>query len=143
MTNVEDELIRDRFITGIGDDQLRAYLLNQKKKNGYVVIPREGVKKPETWEASTRLNAQLIDVQWTIEQVSLTKKQRDKLLYPSQRSRVNGCAYFGPPEQHSRGVCPDSKPGVYCHHCHSRNHFTSVCRSPKDHSNYGISARNF
>ena len=65
----------------------------------------------------------------TEERVQYTSKSAP----PRRRRARSQCGYCGAADQHSRQQCPAGKPGVVCSNCYSRNHFASVCRSPKNH----------
>ena len=70
--------IRDRFVTGIRNDQLRADLLRHRKDDGAIVTLEEVVKKAKAWEISTRINAQVMESQRTAEQVNFTKSEEER-----------------------------------------------------------------
>jgi hypothetical protein len=72
MTNPEQELIRDRFVTGIYNDKLRAELLRHKKDDGTVVTLAEVVNKAKAWEAFNNINTKVMELQHTDEQVNYT-----------------------------------------------------------------------
>ena len=57
--------------------------------------------------------------------------QRQHSSFEQRGSR--SCGFCGANERHSRRNCPANKPGVVCSNCGGRNHFTTVCRSPKDY----------
>ena len=65
----EEELIRDRFVTGIRDDKLRAELLRHKKDDGSVFTLTEVVNRAQAWEAAMLTNANVLESQSTDEQV--------------------------------------------------------------------------
>ena len=142
MTDVQQELIRDRFVTGIHDDKLRAELLHHKKDDGSVVTLTEVINKAKAWEAANKINTQVIESHHTEEQVNYTTKfQRGpgksqttgdagKMSY--QSNRVPFCNYCGANEFHVRKTCPAGRPGVMCKNCFGTNHFAAVCRSQKD-----------
>jgi hypothetical protein len=70
MTNPEQELIRNRFVTGIHNDKLRAELLRHKKDDGTVVTLAEVINKAKAWEASNNINTKVMELQHTDEQVN-------------------------------------------------------------------------
>ena len=135
MTNPEQEFIRDRFVTGIHNDKLRAELLRHKKDDGTVVTLAEVINKAKAWEASNNINTKVMELQHTDEQVNYTSRyQQPKRWNDQQRlKKVDMCGYCGGKEAHNRRTCPAGKPGVYCRNCYGANHFAIVCRSPKDH----------
>ena len=69
MNNPEEELIRDRFVTGVRDDKLRAEPLRHKKEDGTTVTLAEVVNKAKAWEAAMMTNAKVIEAKQTEEQV--------------------------------------------------------------------------
>ena len=69
MNNPKEELIRDRFVTGVRDDKLRAELLRHKKEDGTTVTLAEVVNKAKAWEAAMMTNAKVIEAKQTEEQV--------------------------------------------------------------------------
>ena len=157
MNNPEEELIRDRFVTGVRDDKLRAELLRHKKEDGTTVTLAEVVNKAKAWEAAMMTNAKVIEAKQTEEQVHFSSspgRSGSGFTRRSSRNHGNGagrhghdqrqhssfeqrgsrsCGFCGANERHSRRNCPANKPGVVCSNCGGRNHFTTVCRSPKDY----------
>ena len=85
------------------------------------------------------VNAHVIEAQKTAEQVNFTaKNERSRSRTEPEASASgsssqsrHGCGFCGG-DNHSRRLCPASKPGVVCYHCFGRNHFASVCRSSKN-----------
>ena len=145
MTNAENELIRDRFVTGVFDDKLRADLLRHKKDDGTVFTLADVINKAKAWEAATKTNTQVIESQHTDEQVNFTSQFSSKTYIHNKASKPNIkprraklCGYCGAPELHSRKSCPAAKPGVICKNCYGDNHFASVCRSPRDKFKYRV-----
>ena len=69
MANPEEELIRDRFVTGIRDDKLHAELLRHKKDDGSVFTLTAVVNRAKAWEATMLTNAKVMEAQSTDEQV--------------------------------------------------------------------------
>ena len=67
MKNPEEELIRDRFMTGVRDDKLRAELLRHKKNNGKEFTLTD-VKKAKAWEADMLTNTKVLEAKHTEEQ---------------------------------------------------------------------------
>ena len=135
MTNPEQELIRDRFVTGIYNDKLRAELLRHKKDDGTVVTLDQVVNKAKAWEAANNVNTKVMEAQHTDEHVNYTARSNQR-----SRSNLNDkekgepfCGYCGQKEFYNRKTCPAGKPGVHCRNCYGANHFAIVCRSPKDH----------
>jgi hypothetical protein len=96
MTNPEQELIRDRFVTGIHIDKLRAELLRHKKDDGTVVTLAEVINKAKAWEASNNINNKVMELQHTDEQVNYTSRyQQPKRWNDQQRlKKVHMCAYI-------------------------------------------------
>ena len=70
MANPEEELIRDRFVTGIRDDKLRAELLRHKKDDGSVFTLTAVVNRAKAWEAAMLTNAKVMEAQSMDEQVN-------------------------------------------------------------------------
>ena len=152
MTNPEEELIRDRFVTGVRDDKLRAELLRHKKDDGSTFTLMEVVNKAKAWESAMMTNARVMEAKLTEEQVHYSSSAASAKSRSSGRNHGNGagrhsqdsshgagrhahdpgCGYCGAPERHSRKHCPASRPGVVCANCGGRNHFAEVCRSSKD-----------
>ena len=100
MANPEQELIRDRFVTGIYNDKLRAEVVNRAK----------------AWEAANNINVKVMESQHTDEQVNYTSRyQQSKGLSDKQKlKKEQMCGYCGGKEVHNRRTCPAGKPGVYC-----------------------------
>ena len=144
MTNPEQELIRDRFVTGVHDDKLCAELLRHKKDDGSVYKLSDVINKAKAWEAANKTNTQVMESQHTEEQVNYTAQINNRVKcsanYVRNRSgathvhnrKAISCGYCGAPEMHPRKICPAAKPGVLCRNCYGDNHFASVCRNPKD-----------
>ena len=78
MVNPEQELIRDRFVTGIYNDKLRAELLWHKKDDGTVVSLTEVVNKAKAWEAANNINTKVMGANHTEEQVNYTSTKSNK-----------------------------------------------------------------
>ena len=119
MTDPEGELIRDRFVTGIRDDKLRAELLRHKKDDGSVVTLTEVVNKAKAWESAYKTNIHVIEKQRTEEQVNYTNVRRNTNQTQKQSSAKPSptCGYCGAPEKHNQRTCPAAKPGVKCAKC--------------------------
>jgi transposase InsO family protein len=150
MKDVEQELIRDRFATGVLDDKLRADLLRHKNEDGSIVTLAAVVTKARAWEAANMTNQKVIEALRTEEQVNYTshysharqdgRRQRGKPQgsrhtgrYPSKPSdRKKYCGYCGEDGQHTAKTCPAAKPGLHCYKCYGDNHFANVCRNEKD-----------
>ncbi len=134
MANPEQELIRDRFVTGIYNDKLRAELLRHKKDDGTVVTLAEVANRAKAWEAANNINVKVMESQHTDEQVNYTSRyQQSKGLSDKQKlKKEQMCGYCGGKEVHNRRTCPAGKPGVCCRNCYGANHFAIVCRSSKD-----------
>jgi hypothetical protein len=146
MKNAEQELIRDRFATGVLDDKLRADLLRHKNDDGSIVTLAAVVAKARAWEAAFMTNQQVMEASKTEEQVNFTTFQQDGR---SQRRKPQGshntnrntskpyekkrnCGYCGQEGQHTAKNCPAAKPGLYCYKCYGNNHFANICRNEKD-----------
>ena len=130
MNDPEEELIRDRFVTGISDDKLRAELLRHKHPDGSVVTLSEVVAKAKAWEAAMQTNTKLMQSLTIEEQVNFSSS-RSSTPKRASKSGPPTCGYCGERAVHTRRSCPAGKPGVVCSNCFGRNHFASVCRSPK------------
>ena len=74
MKNPEDELIRDRFVTGVRDDKLRAELLRHKRDDGSIYTLADVINRAKAWEAATQINARVMETHHTEEQVQYTSK---------------------------------------------------------------------
>ena len=122
MVAPEQELIRDRFVTGIFDDKLRAELLHHFKEDGSVVQLSDVVKKAKAWEAASKMNSQVMQSLHTEEVVNHIKKDF--------KQKEKKCGWCGG-EFHNKGACPANKPGVVCYLCGGSSHFARVCRSKK------------
>ena len=131
MVNPEQELIRDRFVTGIYNDKLRAELLRHKKDDGTVVSLTEVVNKAKAWETANNINTKVMEAKHTEEQVNYTSIKKQQKSDERQSKKEQLCGYCGRKEIHKQ-TCPAGKPGVYCRNCYGANHFAVVCRSPKD-----------
>ena len=140
MANPEEELMRDRFVTGVRDDKLRAELLRHKKDDGSVFTLTEVVNRAKSWEAAMLTNAKVMEAQSMDKQVhnsssgataSCGRNQhgarhhgdRDRATATDRRHSSSGWTCW-----HCEKQCPASKPGVVCSHCLGRNHFAVVCR---------------
>ena len=62
MENPEEELIWDRFVTGIYDDKLRVELLHHKNDDGTVFSLSEVINRAKSWETATKTNTQVIEL---------------------------------------------------------------------------------
>ena len=142
MTDPQQELIRDRFVTGVYNDKLRAELLRHKRDDGTIFTLDDVVTKAKSWEAANRLNTQVIESHHTEEQVNSVNRLENNTYKTRNASRPpkpsapttrasNQCQYCGQYERHTRRTCPAGKPGVHCRNCYGENHFSVVCRSPK------------
>ena len=87
MKNAEQELIRDRFVTGIFDDKLRAELLRHKKEDGTVFTLEDVINKAKAWEAASKTNTQVIESHHTEEQVNFTSKRKPHSGFSSTNSK--------------------------------------------------------
>ena len=113
--------------------------MRHRKDDGSVFTLAEVIRKAKAWETSASLNAHVIEAQKTAEQVNFTaKNERSRSRTEPEASASGsasqsrrGCGFCGG-DNHSRRLCPASKPGVVCYHCFGRNHFASVCRSSKN-----------
>lgn len=154
MTNPEDELMRDRFCTGVKDKTLRGQLLTHFKEDG--ITPwtfDEKLTKAKSWEAAHTMN-DLIEEQrsGTAENVNYTAKYpyrsrpqtaQNTTRGSSSYNGSNNCNWCGG-SRHPRERCPAKKPGTYCTNCFMKeNHLTKVCKSTKDkYKDYFFSDRN-
>ena len=105
MNNPEEELIRDRFVTGVRDDKLRAELLRHKKEDGTTVTLAEVVNKAKAWEAAMMTNAKVIEAKQTEEQVHFSSspgRSGSGFTRRSSRNHGNGAGRHGHDQrQHS------------------------------------------
>ena len=110
LANLQDELIRDRFISGVQSEQLRRVLLK------------------ETDLTLTRaLEIAQLD---EITQSRLKQFKRDKEIHFIKKSNPPGiksniCGNCG--SKHATGKCPAK--GRKCNNCLKYNHFAKMCRS--------------
>ena len=105
MNNPEEELIRDRFVTGVRDDKLRAELLRHKKEDGTTVTLAEVVNKAKAWEAAMMTSAKVIEAKQTEEQVHFSSspgRSGSGFTRRSSRNHGNGAGRHGHDQrQHS------------------------------------------
>ena len=123
---IVNELIRDRIVVGVRDNNLRDYLIDidaldlpkciQKAKQ-YVSFHEQSKQmsdKPKT-------DSDNLDTVSSVKQPGKDTKSRQK---PDQKldSKCPGCGRFF----HRRGKCPAA--GVECFKCGKPNHFSKMCK---------------
>ena len=142
MTDPLNELMRDRFSTGVHNEDLRTKLLHHYHEDGTTVHTfADHLAKAKAWEAAHKTN---ITIKQTVPATTSdeihyarsnngnhgnrqqpTQRQHDQTFKPSWP-----CNWCGGPS-HRRKECPANKPTTMCSNCGMRgNHFTKVCRAP-------------
>ena len=121
---VKDELIRDRIVVGVADDELSKQM--QLKLD---LTLREAVQLSR--QAEARDESQTL-LRPRVEQVAAKSKFMHHTQRPSYRSSAPShsqkpCGYCGRTPSHKRDACP-AKSAV-CSSCGKRGHYKAVCRS--------------
>ena len=78
MKNPEQELIQDKFMSGIYNDKLRGELLWHRKDDGLVVTLAEVFNKTKAWEAANNSYTKVMEAQHTDEQVNYTSRKQQQ-----------------------------------------------------------------
>lgn len=121
---LRDELIRDRIVVGVKDDDLSKQM--QGKQD---LTLQEAIRFSRQAEARTESQNMLRP---RVDQVkSVTKSQRkvvtNKPIPHKSLHHVKKCGYCGKAPQHAKEKCPAKS--ATCHKCSKRGHYSSVCRS--------------
>ena len=111
MENPEDELMRDRFCSGVKNTGLRGRLLTHFKDDGKTPWTfDEKLTKAKAWESSNAINTAIEEQRsGTAEQVHYTNQVKPKARTPSQYETCGSCGG----SRHPRRDCPAKRPATY------------------------------
>ncbi len=129
----QDEMCRDKFVFGLSNEMIRTELLKTHcKADGTAKSMGDVVSEAKIVEAATQVNQMITDTsKATSEQVNWTSAppRANTQTRPGSSPKCGWCGG----QKHARKDCPASQPGTYCTNCFmTENHFTRMCRSPKD-----------
>ena len=131
MADPLQELMRDRFSTGVGNEDLRQTLLHHFKEDGKTPYTfADNLAKAKAWEPAHKTNITIKhSIKATDEQVNQYQtSSQQKFPKPA----TSACGWCGGP-RHPKKECPANNPKSYCSNCGmTGNHYTKVCRSSRD-----------
>lgn len=126
--SLKDELIRDRIVVGVRDDDLSKQM--QAKQD---LTLSEAIRLSRQAEARTesqnllRPRIELVKSHTkTSKKFPVNKPAKTAFSYVPQNQK---CGYCGKTPRHKREVCPART--ATCHKCSKKGHYSSVCRSSK------------
>ena len=121
--SLKDELIRDRIVVGVRDDELSKTM--QAKTD---LTLTETIRLSRQAEARTESQGLLRPrVEVVRSQRQLTKSKHQAPRGPTSSSTHKKCGYCGKTPQHKRNKCPARN--ATCHKCNKKGHYSSVCRT--------------
>lgn len=129
---LEAEMLRDRIVIGIENNDVRERLLRENE-----LVLDTAINICRTTEMASR---QLQNIEHPIEEVKYAranfKKKASEQANKGQDKRPKPCKYCG--DQHPRGNCKAY--GQICTNCNKRNHFAKVCQSKTANAKHKVHA---
>lgn len=108
--DLEQSMIRDQVVFGIGDKKLRQRMLSEKD-----LTLQKADQMCKAAEVSAQQNAEWSKETWQVEYTRRTQQAS------KNQSRCRQCRRFHAPEE-----CPAR--GKFCYVCKKKNHFAACCR---------------
>ena len=125
--NLKDDLIRDRIVLGIYDDNLRARLLRKDELTLSQAI--DFCRSFEQVKIQIKQMKKEQDVNTDVNEVTATTPT-NKVRRNSAQSKVVSCKFCGYKHEYGRKFCPEF--GKRCFNCNKMNHFLKACTQLRD-----------
>ncbi|GFR63687.1 retrovirus-related Pol polyprotein from transposon opus [Elysia marginata] len=126
---LKDELIRDRIVVGVRDDDLSKVLQGKQDLD-----LSEAIRLSRQAEARTEGQNLLRPRVDLVQRAFVPPKTTKKFLHPPKQQPPGfgtdkKCGNCGKAPFHKKESCPARS--AVCHSCHKKGHYSSVCRSTK------------
>lgn len=128
---LQEEMVRDRIVSGIKDDHLRRRLLREPKltlKQAVDQCRATEVSEKHSREFTNHTEANVQYVKKSSDYKKRAQKQHPQQHQPKQHSRSNSCRYCGQ-GPHDRKECPARR--SICNCCQKQGHWKVVCEKSK------------